>query len=659
MTIIKPIDLSSGLMDSSILVKTDPELSSNLIRKIFDGNQLTEAALFTSDSLVVTLKLINPVEISRSKVFFWHNGKWSLETAETETDLQNKTGSYRILVNNADFFSFQWDSVSFETMKPTWLRLNARNYESKMMLIGEWQLLTTHNLIGLKIMPQPLRLIPGTSLKLKVKIYDDRGVLYPYTLSDPIYWNSDNPNVAIVDDVGLITGIALGSANVIAATPKLKGTTAVTVETDFTSPKAKPLYRKVAVVIQDQIIDFTHKRRIHEVRGWNDPMRYIYQLIDTFNEVSDGVVQYQIADVRNDQVVFSRMDGEFMTIDTLAYFFGSNSRLYGRETPGTLQYIAEIENRVKFDYNAMIDYYDFANKRNMEMIHEVWVYAWPFAAMYESQLVGPNAFWYNSPPLSHPGLQKQLPVMGWNYERDLACALESYGHRSESAISHAFGGWNTRSPNPTDWDIFTRIDKDFPGMAHVGSIHFPPNGLHDYDFANPRYVVTYADNWKRYPIILNQTRVINASEWGFSHEGYMRWWFNHLPRYEGVTDSMLNNWWHYIVDYEGAVEQAKRLLTKVTNETPHGTPRHYRLEQNYPNPFNPTTKIRFELAADQQVVVKLYDLLGREVKTLLHQWYSSGRHEITLDGSELASGIYFYRIQAGSFTATKKCILLK
>ncbi len=658
-TIVKPVDIAKGLSDSTIVIQSSPKLSANLIQKVFDGNPFTEAALLSSDSLVVTLNFQNPVEISRSKVFFWNNGKWSLEAAETENDLLNKTGSYQSLVQDAPFYYFQWDSISFATMRPTYLRLRARNHESNTLLLGEWQLLTTFTLIGLKIMPQPLRLIPGTSLQLKAKIYDNNGNLYPYTLADPIYWNSDNPNVAIVDDLGLITGVALGSANITVATPKLKGSTTVTVLSDFTSPKAKTLYRKVAVVIQDQIIDFTNKRRIHEVRGWNDPMRYIYQLIDTFNEVSDGVVQFQIADVRNDQVVFSRLDGQFMTVDTLAYYFSSNSRLYGRETPGTLQYMAEIENRIKFDYTAMIDYYDFATKRNNEVIHEVWVYAWPFAAMYESQLVGPGAFWYNSPPLAHPGLKKQLPVMGWNYERDLACALESFGHRSESAISHVYGGWNTHSPNPTNWDIFTRIDKDFPGMAHVGSIHYPPNGLNDYDFANPRYVVTYADNWKRYPILLNQTRVINASEWGFSHEGYMRWWFNHLPRYEGVTDSVLNNWWHYIVDYEGAVEQAKRLLTKVTNDRSPDTPGTYRLEQNYPNPFNPLTTIRFELAADQPVIIKLYDVLGREVKTIADEWRPAGHHEVTFDGSELPSGIYFYRIQAGTFTATRKCVLIE
>lgn len=656
----KPVDIGSGIKDSTVVAKTEPTISPALINKIFDSNPFTEAALFNTNSLIITLYFKQPVEISKSKVYCWHNGTWDLEVAANETDLDNKSGSFQSLVQHGGFVSFQWDSISFPVMQANWLRLRVQNLESPTILLGEWQLYTSLTLTALKILPQPLRLIPGTSVQLKVAVVDDKGISYPYKLSDPIYWASDNSGVAAIDDMGLLSGISIGTALITAATPQLKGTTTASIEADFASTKAKTLFRKVAVVLQDPIIDFTYNRRIHEVRGWNDPMRYIYQLIDIFAEVSDGVVQFQLADVRNDQAVFTRLDGQFMTVDTLAYFYNSLSRLYGRDVPGTLQNLAERQQRVKFDYNAMIDYYDYANKRNNGIIDEVWVYAHPFAGMYESQLVGPGAFWYNSPPLAHPGLKKLLPVMGWNYERGIAEALESFGHRSESAISHTYGGWNTRSPNPTNWDIFTRIDKDFPGGAHIGNIHYPPNGLQDYDFSNSRYVITYADNWKRYPILLSQTRVINAGEWGFSHEGYMKWWYQHLPRYEGITDSVLNNWWHYIVDYEGAVEQANKLLTAVyKNEAENSRLNEYKLEQNYPNPFNPATRIRFTLLEDQHVLIAVYDLLGREVVRLVDAWQPAGQHELLLDGTSLASGLYFYRIAAGKFSATRKLLLLK
>lgn len=83
------------------------------------------------------------------------------------------------------------------------------------------------------------------------------------------------------------------------------------------------------------------------------------------------------------------------------------------------------------------------------------------------------------------------------------------------------------------------------------------------------------------------------------------------------------------------------------------------LNQNYPNPFNPTTTIVFELAKSSEVQLMLTDLLGRDVMTLAAGYYSAGRYKIILDASNLASGIYFYRFSAGSFTASKKLILMK
>ncbi len=83
------------------------------------------------------------------------------------------------------------------------------------------------------------------------------------------------------------------------------------------------------------------------------------------------------------------------------------------------------------------------------------------------------------------------------------------------------------------------------------------------------------------------------------------------------------------------------------------------LLQNYPNPFNPTTVISFQLAAISRVSLKIYDLLGREVAMLVNGEMPAGMHEVPFDASRFASGIYFYRLKAGNFVATKKLILLK
>ena len=85
----------------------------------------------------------------------------------------------------------------------------------------------------------------------------------------------------------------------------------------------------------------------------------------------------------------------------------------------------------------------------------------------------------------------------------------------------------------------------------------------------------------------------------------------------------------------------------------------FELSQNYPNPFNPATRIRYTIPQTANVEIKIFDVLGREVETLVSELKSPGQYEVNFNGGNLASGIYFYRIEAGDFIATKKMILMK
>jgi hypothetical protein len=88
-------------------------------------------------------------------------------------------------------------------------------------------------------------------------------------------------------------------------------------------------------------------------------------------------------------------------------------------------------------------------------------------------------------------------------------------------------------------------------------------------------------------------------------------------------------------------------------------PKTFTLSQNYPNPFNPTTTIRFTLPQRQHVTLKVFDVAGRAVATLVDNQLNAGEHRIAFDGRELTSGIYFYSIAAGEFTQTRKVVFLK
>ena len=93
-------------------------------------------------------------------------------------------------------------------------------------------------------------------------------------------------------------------------------------------------------------------------------------------------------------------------------------------------------------------------------------------------------------------------------------------------------------------------------------------------------------------------------------------------------------------------------------------PAEFALHQNYPNPFNPTTQIKFDLAEDGLVSIKIYDVMGRQLKTLVNSVKTAGYHSIQWDatnelGEGVSAGMYIYMIQAGDFVSTKKMVLLK
>jgi subtilisin-like proprotein convertase family protein len=162
---------------------------------------------------------------------------------------------------------------------------------------------------------------------------------------------------------------------------------------------------------------------------------------------------------------------------------------------------------------------------------------------------------------------------------------------------------------------------------------------------------------------------------------------------DDAPDAMINNLY---ADFGPTLQPYNSLKTILTGKNPHGTwrlkvtdlfngstgylygwgininnisgikgestteiPNHYQLDQNYPNPFNPTTTISYQLPISSIVTLKMYDILGREIATLVNEKKDAGKYVIDFNGSYLPSGVYVYRIQAGSFVETKKMMLLK
>ncbi|HED38767.1 MAG TPA: T9SS type A sorting domain-containing protein, partial [Ignavibacteria bacterium] len=100
------------------------------------------------------------------------------------------------------------------------------------------------------------------------------------------------------------------------------------------------------------------------------------------------------------------------------------------------------------------------------------------------------------------------------------------------------------------------------------------------------------------------------------------------------------------------------LITGV-NDDKVNIPEAFSLKQNYPNPFNPTTTISYKLPKQSFVSLKVYDMLGRELAVLVNEEKPMGNYKVNFNASNLSSGIYFYRLTAGSFVETKRMVLLK
>jgi len=131
------------------------------------------------------------------------------------------------------------------------------------------------------------------------------------------------------------------------------------------------------------------------------------------------------------------------------------------------------------------------------------------------------------------------------------------------------------------------------------------------------------------------------------------------PKEYSFTDNLTLTSYSYSfrlkqIDIDGKFTYSKEITVEAASQ-----PTEFALKQNYPNPFNPTTKIEFSIPAENNVEIKVYNILGMEVATLLNEHKQAGTHNVEFNANALSSGIYFYKISSGNFSAIKKMTLLR
>jgi photosystem II stability/assembly factor-like uncharacterized protein len=271
-----------------------------------------------------------------------------------------------------------------------------------------------------------------------------------------------------------------------------------------------------------------------------------------------------------------------------------------------------------------------------------------FACGY-SAVTSPGGFIYKTTNAGMNWTKKSFPYPGQNEVKDICFFNSTTGiaiNSCEVGILKSFKSTNTG----VTWDSVTAFGNIIPESVNFinGTGTALITGYIDssMQFANYTFKTTdYGSTWVRKKINVNNTMIFKSS----------------------LVDQ--NNWF-----IGGGDVSSPAVVLKSTNgggvfvsQISNTIPEKFELFQNYPNPFNPTTKIKFDIPkrspigtfGDDKVVLKIFDLAGREVATLVNEKFSPGKYEVTFDGSTHASGVYFYRLNTNEFSETKRMLLVK
>jgi hypothetical protein len=288
---------------------------------------------------------------------------------------------------------------------------------------------------------------------------------------------------------------------------------------------------RVLLITYNPVIESEGGRKLTEVLGWNDVAALCRDYMADLRECSNGFLDYQIVQRMEVDVWPVKADGFRYDDATFLQCWRTKS---GWHEPDAV------------DYQAIIDDFDLLARVNADQIDEVWLFAFPYAGFYESLMVGPAAFWCNSPPMERSDVARKFVIMGFNYERGVGPMLESFGHRVESHLDQA---WRYFQGDKNLYQQFILYDKKAPGRANVGWMHYAPNSLKDYDWGIKTYVPSNCDDWLNFPNFQGTVRQVNCAEWGNGDmRAHHKWWFKHLPNTVGHTRGIANNWWWYGVD---------------------------------------------------------------------------------------------------------------
>jgi photosystem II stability/assembly factor-like uncharacterized protein len=299
------------------------------------------------------------------------------------------------------------------------------------------------------------------------------------------------------------------------------------------------------------------------------------------------------------------------------------------------------------------------------------------------------------PPASFPNSSIYKTTNGglnWNFNYSISSGYEfkkicfvnfNTGYLVGSYPSGIFncGGIICKTTNNgNNWSIIFQSTAGFPNSAFRSISFFnTSNGLvigGSGSFKNSYRSTNSGSNWiigtnshEMYDCwILNNQYCYAVGSGGIekSTNGGLKW-------FQDISSSFCNNIFFvnnrigWVVGNQGFIYKTTNGSATFTNNFSSEIPEKFSLSQNYPNPFNPSTNIRYQIKklssphalGGDLVKLKIFDILGKEIETLVNEKQSSGTYEVTWNGSNYPSGVYFYKLTAGEFTETKKMVMIK
>ena len=308
---------------------------------------------------------------------------------------------------------------------------------------------------------------------------------------------------------------------------------------------------RVLVVVFDPVWDQSTGRRLlqaPETASWSRVDDLLAGYIADVDECSGGSVKYQV--VERVTVDDFPIKADHFTYDATSYLQALHTGRY--HSPDWM------------DYGPLLNQWRLLQRVEQGEFDEVWLFGAPHFGFWEAAMAGTGAFFCNGGPVPNSPCPRKFVIMGFSYERGIGEMLEDLGHRAETSLAHLFRSdhfWEwaynrDRTPKTTDvgtlnlLERFLCFDQIAPGKSNVGTLHYAPNSLVDYEWGVPTPVQSCADDWYQFPNLPDPPnyRTMTTQDWGGGDiRAHHKWWLKHLPRVAGRTNGISNNWWKYVI----------------------------------------------------------------------------------------------------------------